>query len=57
MPLPNNPYPNKIDLLYTFLVEQSTTLRKRLKPLNLRFFRAIDGVQTVKQKSVANDQP
>ncbi|NEQ52486.1 MAG: hypothetical protein F6K11_20470 [Leptolyngbya sp. SIO3F4] len=33
MPLPNNPYPNKIDLVYAISVELANNVRKQFNPL------------------------
>ena len=35
MPLPNNPYPNKLDLVYAVSAELANSVRKRLAPLKL----------------------
>lgn len=35
MPLPNNPYPNKLDLVYAVSVELAKGVRQRLSPLKL----------------------
>ncbi|MEM7795703.1 MAG: hypothetical protein AAF579_14785 [Cyanobacteria bacterium P01_C01_bin.118] len=56
MPLPNNPYPNKIDLIYAVSAELASKLRQRFKPVQLSKPKLKDIILSAQSETVSNEQ-
>ena len=56
MPLPNNPYPNKIDLIYAVSVELASKVRQRLNLMQLPKSKLKDIILPAQPETVSNEQ-
>ena len=56
MPLPNNPYPNKVDLVYAVSLEVVNNIRQRLKLLKLSKPNLKEILQSTQTEAVSNER-
>lgn len=57
MPLPNDPYPNKIDLIYAVSADLADKVRQRLTPLKLSKAKLKDIIESTQTDTASQAEP